>query len=335
MQPTPATAPIATLETLPEAWRGAVVVIGNFDGVHRGHQAVLEAARTEAVHEQVPCIMLTFEPHPRSFFQKEAPLFRLTPAPVKAAVAAALGIDGMLVLEFDAALSQVAAEDFVRRILVERLAIRHAVTGYDFHFGHRRGGTPGFLQHAGLMHGFGVTVVPEFDDGGAAVSSTRIRAALGSGDIAAANALLGWRWSVAAPVRHGDKRGRDLGYPTANMALDPAVGLAHGIYAVRFARADGSVHDGVASFGRRPTFDDGAPLLETFLFEFSGDLYGETALVTLVGRLRPELKFSAVEALVAQMEQDSVDARALLAHQPEAEVDRLIRLAWAGGGSTR
>ncbi|MYZ46515.1 bifunctional riboflavin kinase/FAD synthetase [Propylenella binzhouense] len=321
--PAPAAAP-----DIPDDWRGAVVAIGNFDGVHRGHQAVLAAARREAHRLGVKALILTFEPHPRAFFGKGAPFFRLTPAPLKTAVAKAFGMDGALVLPFDEQLARVTAEAFVRDVLVERLAIRHAATGYDFHFGYRRLGTPAFLEAAGASHGFGVTVVGEYDQAGLPVSSTRIRTALRDGDIDAANALLGWRWSIAGEIVHGDKRGRDLGYPTANMALDPAVELAHGIYAVRLARPDGSVHDGVASFGRRPTFDNGRALFETFLFDFSDDLYGATVLVALVGRIRPELRFESADALVAQMDADSIDARALLAHAPDSAVDAAIRHAY-------
>jgi riboflavin kinase/FMN adenylyltransferase len=320
---------LVSLDEVPETWRGAVVAIGNFDGMHRGHQAVLAAARAEAEHRAVAAIVLTLEPHPRAFFSGR-PLFRLTPAPLKAAAAAALGLDGMLVLPFDRALADKSAEDFVREVLVENLAIGAAVTGYDFHFGKARRGTPAFLQGQGVLNGFAVTVVDALVDGEEAVSSTRIRAALAAGDVAAANALLGWSWSVAATVRHGDARGRDIGYPTANMALDPATELAHGIYAVRYVRPDGSVHDGVASYGRRPTFDNGAALLETFLFDFSGDLYGEAGLVSLFGFLRPEARFDSVEALVAQMQRDSIDARALLERHPPSAFDRRLYQAWAG-----
>lgn len=319
---------IASVDTMPAEWRGSVVAIGNFDGVHRGHQAVLAAARAEAEERGVPCLMLTLEPHPRAWFSGE-PLFRLTPAPLKAACAAALGLHGMLVLPFDRGLADKSAEDFVREVLVERLAIGAVVTGYDFHFGKARRGTPNFLRQQGLLHGFPVSVVGALVDGVEAVSSTRIRAALANGDVGRANALLGWSWSAAGEVIHGEARGRDLGYPTANMALDPATELAHGIYAVRFLRADGSLHDGVASYGRRPTFDNGRPLLETFVFDFSGDLYGETVLVSLVGHLRPELKFASAKALVERMDQDAREARALLARFGPGDLDRRIGVAWA------
>jgi len=319
---------LARFDALPAAWRGAAVAIGNFDGVHTGHRAVLAAAKAEAERASEPLVMLTFEPHPRTFFQPDNPVFRLTDETVKAAVAAACGVDGVLVLPFDAALSAMSADDFVSRILIDRLAIRHAVTGYDFHFGHRRQGTPDFLKKAGDDRGFGVTIVAEHGDEGGAVSSSRIRDRLAEGDIAEANRMLGWAWSVCGEILHGEKRGRDLGYPTANMALDPACRLRHGIYAVRFTRAGGTVHDGVASFGRRPTFDNGRPLLETHIFDFDGDLYGETALVTVLGWIRPEAKFESVDELVEQMHGDSAEARACLDASPASAADRAVRDGW-------
>ena len=327
MTPPAKAARIASLDDMPAEWRGGVVAIGNFDGVHRGHKTVLDAARAEAEERGVACLMLTLEPHPRAFFSGR-PLFRLTPAPLKAALAAALGLDGTLVLPFDRALAEKSAEDFVREVLVEKLAISAAMTGFDFQFGKARRGTPEFLRQQGRLHGFAVTIVPALEETGEAVSSTRIRAALAEGDVSTANDLLGWHFSVAGTVISGDKRGRQLGYPTANMRLDPAAELAHGIYAVRYLRPDGSLHDGVASYGRRPTFDDGAPIFETFLFDFSGDLYGETALVSLYGFIRPEKHFESVPALVARMEQDSIDARAMLERAAPGEVDRRLLRTW-------
>jgi riboflavin kinase/FMN adenylyltransferase len=332
MQLSAETQHIARFDAVPPAWRGAVVAIGNFDGVHGGHQAVLKAAEAEAEHLGVRCIVLTFEPHPRTFFAPASPVFRLTPATLKASLIAALGFDGTLVMTFDGDLAGMEAEDFVTGILLRELAARHVVTGYDFHFGHNRRGTPMFLQESGLLHGFGVTVVAEHGDEGGAVSSSRIRQALGEGDIAHANSLFGWSWSVSGDIVHGDKRGRDLGYPTANMALSPDTTLRHGIYAVRFVRGSGGIggtaHDGVASFGRRPTFDNGRPLLETYLFDFDGDLYGEPALVSLVGWIRPEEAFASPRALIDQMDRDSVAARAFLAQTPMTPLDRKIGNIW-------
>jgi riboflavin kinase/FMN adenylyltransferase len=325
----PKPARIASLNDLPADWRGGVVAIGNFDGVHLGHQAVLEAASAQAAHLGAPCLILTFEPHPRAFFSKR-PLFRLTPAPLKAALAAALGFDGTLVLTFDAALADQSAEDFVREMLVKRLAIRAAVTGYDFHFGQARRGTPQFLAEQGVLHGFSVTIVDAVIEGEEAVSSTRIRKALSEGDVASAAKLLGWHYAVAGTVIRGDARGRELGYPTANMTLDPATELRHGIYAVRFLTADGVLRDGVASYGGRPTFGGGDPLLETFVFDFAGDLYGQDALVSFYGFIRPEQAFDSAEALVERMEEDSIEARAALERVAPTAFERRISDAWVG-----
>jgi riboflavin kinase/FMN adenylyltransferase len=203
------------------------------------------------------------------------------------------------------------------------------VTGYDFQFGKARRGTPEFLASEGERLGFTVKTVDALTERGEPVSSTRIRAALANGDVAAANALLGWHFAIAGTVIQGDKRGRELGYPTANMTLDPATELAVGIYAVRFTTRDGSVHDGVASYGRRPTFGEGPPLLETFVFDFAGDLYGEIALISFYAFIRPEKRFGKVADLVAQMDQDSIDARALLERMPPGELDGRLCRAWA------
>ncbi len=319
---------LASLETLPEEWRGGVVAIGNFDGAHLGHQSVLRAAHAEAERLGAPSVMLTFEPHPRAFFSGR-PIFRLTPAPLKAVLTAALDLDGTLVVPFDRALAETSAEDFVRKMLVERLAIRAAVTGYDFHFGKARRGTPRFLAEEGSRNGFAVTIVEAKTEGDGAVSATRVRAALSRGDVTTANDLLGWSFAASGEVLRGDGRGRDLGYPTANMALDPACELAHGIYAVRFLGVDGVLREGVASYGRRPTFGEGEPVLETFVFDFSGDLYGETALVSFHGFIRAEERFDSVAALVSRMDQDSIDARAILERTPPNDLDDKVFAAWS------
>jgi len=310
---TPSPAFTASLDAVPPALGGGVVAIGNFDGVHRGHQSVLAVALEIARDRGVPALVLTFEPHPRALFRPDQPMFRLTPPAVKARALAALGFDGMVVAGFDHEFAALTADGFVDEVLWRRLAARHVVIGYDFHFGRARAGTPSFLVEAGGRRGFGVTVAePLKDDTGGAVSSTRIRDALSVGDVADANALLGWRWQVDGTVQHGDKRGRELGFPTANLALPEGTALAHGIYAVR-VRVDGRLHDGVASYGRRPTFDDGLPLFEVHLFDFAGDLYGRPVTASLVAHLRPEEKFASVEALVRQMDRDCADARAVLA----------------------
>ncbi len=299
---------------LPEELRGGVVAIGNFDGVHRGHQAVLDEALALARARGAPAIVLTFTPHPRRFFRPDAPLFELTPPPIKARLLAALGFDAVVEQPFDAGFAALDAEEFASKLLACELGITAAVTGYDFHFGRERGGNPAFLQAAGGRLGFSVACVEAFaDEGGETVSSSRIRHRLAGGKAAEAAGLLGYRWTVAAPVQKGRQLGRTLGYPTANMVLPEATGLRHGIYAVRLRRADNSLHDGIASFGRRPTVEaDGVPLLETFLFDFAGDLYDEACAVSLFGFLRAEEKFDGLDSLVVQMHRDEAEARALL-----------------------
>jgi riboflavin kinase / FMN adenylyltransferase len=312
---------------LPSQLKGAVVAIGNFDGVHRGHQVVLERALSEARARNKPAVVLTFNPHPRRYFTPDAPLFELTPPALKARLLAGLGFDAVIEQPFDGELAGLDAQDFVSRLLVAELDISGVVTGFDFHFGRGRGGTPQFLREAGERAGFTVECVEAFtDEGGATISSSRIRNALADGDVSEAAGLLGYRWTVQAEVRQGRQLGRTLGYPTANMHLHPSVDLRHGIYAVRFRRGNGALHDGVASFGRRPTVeDDGAPLLETYLFDFSGDLYWENATVSLFGFLRSEEKFESLEALVVRMKQDDAEARALLSKvQPLSDLDRRI-----------
>jgi riboflavin kinase / FMN adenylyltransferase len=296
---------------------GAVVVIGNFDGVHRGHRAVIAAVLARAKALGRAAAALTFEPHPRSFFRPDEPLFRLTDERAKLRLLAATGLGGAIVLRFDAALAGLSAQDFVERILVARFAVAGVAIGPDFHFGLNRAGSPDYLAAQGAKLGFAVDVVPRFEDAGRPVRSGPIRAALAAGRVAEANELLGYPWFVSAEVVHGDKRGRDFGYPTANLRLDPACGLKHGIYAVR-AGVGGRRYDGVASFGRRPMFDQGTVLLEVFLFDFSGDLYGEVIDVAFIDWIRPELKFDSVEDLVRRMNEDARLARAALSAAPDA-----------------
>jgi riboflavin kinase/FMN adenylyltransferase len=296
---------------------GAVLAIGNFEGVHRGHRAVIDVALARARELSRKTAALTFEPHPRAVFRPQEPVFRLTDEATKLRLLATTGLDGAIVMHFDAALAALAAEDFVRRILVERFAIAGVVVGFDFHFGKGRAGSPDFLEAAGRAHGFTVDIVPAFADGGARISSGEIRTALAAGEVEAAAALLGFPWFVSGEVVHGDARGRELGFPTANLRLDPACGLKHGIYAVRVG-LDGRRYDGVASFGRRPMFDNGAVLLEVFLFDFSGDIYGKRLDVAFIDWIRPELTFASVDDLVRRMDEDASLARAALARVPGA-----------------
>jgi riboflavin kinase/FMN adenylyltransferase len=303
-----------TLADLPPALTGAVVAIGNFDGVHHGHVQVLEAARREADRRGVPAVVLTFEPHPRTLLRPDEPVFRLTPLAAKARLLAALGMDGLVAAVFDRAFSELAPDDFVREVLVERLKVAAIVVGHDFRFGRGRQGTFADLIAGGARHGFtAIEVAGAFDETGAAYGSSVIRRALAAGEIATANHLLGYRWFVSGEVVAGDRRGRLLGFPTANMRLGDDSRLRHGVYAVRFERPDGTRHDGVASFGRRPTFDNGAPLLETFLFDFSGSLYGEVATVTFFAWIRPEERFDGITPLVEAIDRDCAAARAVLA----------------------
>jgi riboflavin kinase/FMN adenylyltransferase len=297
--------------------RGAVVAIGNFDGVHLGHRAVIAAALNRAEAAGRPSAALTFEPHPRSFFQPDAPSFRLTSEAAKLRLLAATGLDGAVVLTFDAALAGLTAEQFVSDILVERLAISGAAIGFNFHFGKERRGSPIFLEAQGATRGFAVDVVPPFQHHGKRVSSGAVRDALAAGHVAEAAELLGYPYFVTAQVVHGDKRGRELGYPTANLRLGPDCGLKHGIYAVRVG-IGGTRYGGVASFGRRPMFDTGAVLLEVFLFDFSGDLYGAALDVAFIAWIRPEMNFGSVDELIRRMDDDSRHARTALARMPDA-----------------
>ncbi len=296
---------------------GAVVAIGNFDGVHRGHRAVIAAALARAKALSRPAAALTFEPHPRRFFRPNEPLFRLTDERAKLRLLAATGLSGAIVLRFDAALASLSAHDFIARVLLARFTVAGVAIGFDFHFGLNRAGSPDYLAAQGAKLGFAVDIVPRFEDAGRPVRSGPIRAALAAGRIAEANTLLGYPWFVSGKVIHGDKRGRELGYPTANMRLDPDCGLKHGIYAVRVGVGERR-YDGVASFGRRPMFDQGTVLLEAFLFDFAGDLYGEMIDVAFLEWIRPERTFDSVEDLVRRMNEDAQLARAALAAAPDA-----------------
>lgn len=294
-----------------------VIAIGNFDGVHKGHAAVISRAGQMARRLGRPAAVLSFEPHPVDYFRRAGTVFRLTPERAKARALARLGLDGMIVLPFDQAMASTTAERFVSEILVGRLNIAGAVVGYDFHFGQARGGSPGFLADAGRRYGFPVEIVDEVtaDTGGVpeAIHSNLARQALERGDVAEAARLLGHPWFVVGEVVHGRKLGRQLGFPTANIELDPSCRLRHGIYAVRLT-VDGVTRGGVANFGRRPTVtDSGAPLLEVYVFDFSGDLYGKEVEVEFIAWIRGEEKFESLEALVAEMNRDKEKARAWLA----------------------
>jgi len=297
--------------------RGAVVAMGNFDGVHLGHRAVIAAALEMGRPHGSPALALTFEPHPRSYFSPNTAQFRLTDEAAKLRLLAGTGLAGAVVMTFDKIRAETTAQDFIYHDLIGRLGVSGIAVGYDFHFGKGRVGSPSLLVNEAPRLGIEVDVQPHIDIAERPVSSSAIRMALAEGQIGHATAMLGAPWFVSGEVIHGDKRGRDLGYPTANIRLDKNCGLKHGIYAVRVGRG-GERFDAVASFGRRPTFDNGAPLLEIFLFDFEGDLYGQTLDVAFIGFVREELKFPSVDALVAQMNDDSARARAALAAAPGA-----------------
>lgn len=293
--------------------RGAVVAIGNFDGVHRGHQHVLKRTLGLADKLAAPAAAFTFEPHPRTFFRPAEPVFRLTPPLAKARLLGALGFRGMIVLPFDRESAAMSAEAFLAS-LGTGLAVRGVVVGADFRFGAARRGGAEDLRAAGFAAGYAVEIVDKIGAGageGPVYSSGRVREALAAGDVAAANAILGYRWFVAGTVIHGDARGRELGFPTANIDTGPDFRLRHGIYAVEVRRASGETFAGVANFGRRPTFGGGAPLLEAHLFRFNGDLYGEAIGVTFLAWIRAEECFASADALVARMEEDAHAARAI------------------------
>lgn len=319
---------LSDLAHVPAALRGAYVAIGNFDGFHRGHQSVLEALKARAAQAGVPAVVLTFEPHPRDVFAPAPFMFRLTQGDAKARLAEALGLDAIIIANFDRAFSQIEAEDFVSRFLVDALAVTGVIVGTDFHFGRQRRGTPTFLKAEGDRLGFAVETLGLMDEGDEPISSSRIRAALSEGAVTAANRLLGYHWFFDGVVEKGDQRGRELGYPTANMATPTGFGLAQGVYAVR-ARLGSRLLDGVAAFGK-PMFDNQRPPFETHLFDFSGDIYGQTLSVALICHIRGQEVFSGLDELIAAMDRDSRKARTLIAEgKPIGELD--ARLGFVGG----
>ena len=296
--------------------RGAAAAIGNFDGVHLGHQAVLALARREADRLGVMAGVMTFEPHPRQFFAPEAPPFRLMNAAARAHMLERFGIAVLYEVPFNAALAGLSAEDFARVVVAERLGLAHVVVGEDFRFGRGRAGDAAMLEALGARFGFGVTVAGMVDLGAGEVSSTAIRTALSEGRPRDAAAMLGHWHRIEGPVIRGDQRGRDLGYPTANMSIAGLHPQRFGIYAVRVDVLAGPFagrYDGAASIGVRPMFGQNLPNCETYLFDFKGDLYGTDLSVALVEFLRPEMTFDSLEALIAQMGADCDRAKAILA----------------------
>lgn len=309
---------------LPADARGTVAAIGNFDGVHLGHQAVIAAARRRADALGRPLSVITFEPHPRSFFQPDLPPFRLTPQAAKARQLAVLGIDCLFTLPFDAAMAALSAEEFVARVLADGLGIRHAIVGYNFAFGHGRRGSVETLAALAQESGFGVDPVSAVESTERTVySSSLIRMMLGRGEPHQAAALLGREWEVEGQVQGGKRLGNTIGFPTANLALGEYLRPALGVYAVRCGVEEGGVtrwYGGAANYGKRPTVDGQGELLEAHLFDFAGDLYGRNLRVAFVERLRAEKKFDGLDALKAQIAEDCRAARVLLAERSRAAV---------------
>jgi riboflavin kinase / FMN adenylyltransferase len=298
---------------------GAVVAIGNFDGLHRGHQELIAIAEGEARRLGKRFGLLTFEPHPRTFFKPQEPLFRLTPAPLKQRLVQALGVDFLAWLNFDAELSSMTPEEFVLEHLVRRLEVAHIVSGYDFHFGKGRKGSPQTLKDMGAEHRFGVTIVEQVTDDGdghAPFASTGIRDELRNGHVESAARELGYDWIVMGEVVHGDKRGRAIGFPTANIILEPGAEPFRGIYAVEVRDAAAPVGTpawmGAGYFGDRPTFNTERTFLEVYLLDQDLDLYGRTLIVSFVALIRGDKTFKSVGELVAQMKDDCGKARAIL-----------------------
>ncbi len=297
----------------PGELRGGVVALGNFDGFHLGHQAVVGHAVALARAQGRPALVATFDPHPVRFFRPDTPPFGLTTIEQRLQLFAAAGADAAVVFRFDAALAALDAGEFVRERLVDLLGVAAVVTGEDFTFGARRSGDVGALAALGDAHGFAHEAVGPVSLDGAPVSSSRIRAALRDGDPRAAARLLTRPFAVAGVVQHGDKVGRTIGYPTANLDMGGYLRPAYGIYAVRGRLADGRVLDGAANLGVRPQFEPPKELLEPYFFDFAGDLYGQALEVELIEFLRPEARFDGLEALVAQMDRDCARARGVLA----------------------
>lgn len=314
---------LSGLDHVPDALRGGVVAIGNFDGFHRGHQHVFAALKARAREQGVPAIVLTFEPHPRDVFAPTPFMFRLTGPDAKARLAEALGLDGLVVMPFDRPFSQIEAEDFVERFLVNALAASGIFVGADFQFGHNRRGNPDFLRRAMRDRGCRVEVLDLIGEGAEPISSSRIRAALGAGQLDEANALLGYHWFIEGEVVPGDRRGRELGFPTANIASTIGFDLAQGVYAVR-GLIKGRLVDGVASYGK-PMFNNQRPPFEPHFFDFDEDIYGEKISVALISHIRGQKVFSGLDELIAAIDADSHAARRLLrTATPISELDRRL-----------
>jgi riboflavin kinase/FMN adenylyltransferase len=298
---------------VPQALRGGIVALGNFDGFHEGHQAVVGRAVERGRAEGRPVLVATFDPHPVRYFRPDTPPFRLTSLDQRQRLFAAAGADAMIVFRFGAELAATPAGDFISNNLIDLIGAAGVVTGEDFTFGKGRGGNVDVLAEAGSRLGFSVDSVAPVSDGEGPISSSRIRDALQAGDCRAAARLLTRPFAIEGIVEHGDKRGREIGYPTANIALGPYLRPRFGIYAVRGRLADGTLLDGAANLGVRPTFEPPKELLEPYFFDFHGDLYGQRLEIELIDFLRPEARFDSLDALTEQMAADCDEARRRLA----------------------
>jgi riboflavin kinase/FMN adenylyltransferase len=296
---------------IPAPWKGGAVALGNFDGVHKGHQALLARTAEHAKALSAPLLVLTFEPHPRRFFVPDTGPFRLTMLPAKLRLLEQYGVQAVLAQHFDTAFAALSADAFVDEVLRAGMDARHVVCGYDFTFGARRGGNVEMLRDMGAKKGFGVTVLDPVMREGEIFSSTSIREALRAGWPSEAAELLGHAWEIEGVVEQGDKRGRTIGFPTANVALGEHLRPRFGVYAVR-AMIDGTWLNGVANLGRRPTIGKLQENFEVHLFDFTGDLYGKSLRVALVDFIRPEMKFSGLDQLKGQIAADGQAARAIL-----------------------
>jgi riboflavin kinase/FMN adenylyltransferase len=308
-------------DEVPASLKGAVVAVGNFDGVHLGHQALIAEARAQAKARNAPLAVLAFEPHPAEFFRPRPDSIRLTPLRTKARLLAELGVDAMFALTFDVSMAKRSAGNFVSDVLVNGLGLSGVVVGPDFEFGQGRAGNVAILKEMGAANGFTVTVFDMVKTAGEKISSTRIRDSLKAAHPEDAARLLGRFWAIEARVEHGDGRGRTMGFPTANMHLGHCLAPAFGVYAVRVTITENEKpigrHDGVANFGIRPMYQTPVPLMEAHLFDFDGDLYGKHLAVELIAYLRPEAKFADLDALIAQIAADAQKARKILAQTPQ------------------
>jgi riboflavin kinase/FMN adenylyltransferase len=304
---------------LPEDYRNGSIAVGNFDGVHKGHCEVINRAGDFAHERGIPWGVLTFEPHPRSLFNKDEPPFRLTPFHIKARQIESMGVDFLVVVDFNKNFAEIEAADFVEQVLVLSFEASYVVSGFDFVFGFKRTGNIDVLRALGQKFGFGTSGIKQvLDEEGEVISSTRIRKFLANGDLRAAARLLGRHYEIEGRITQGDQRGRTIGFPTANIDLDTNTRPLIGVYAIRAGIDLGSDtvwHDGVANLGYRPTFNGETCILETHLFNFNNNVYGEYLRVALVEFIRPEQKFNGIEDLTAQIKKDCAQAKLILTEE--------------------